>query len=436
MKLLVLFLYEWKHFVRNPFKIVAVVLLAFVGFYGMSNGLSLYERQTAEINKIETKVEKGQAEMLSYYERGEKNLKDKPWVDLTQAHQAFRNTTVYQFKKPSPALVYSIGQAEQYGFYKRVELSSSPYDEDMAAELANPERLQVGTLDFAFVVLYLLPLLLLILLYNIKGAEAEGGSLKLIEVQANSSFGWLVARVSFYAFIVWMVLLGLIFCGALLTPVFAEASSAFLKMIFFTTAYMAFWVLIYFLIIRRGQSIIENTLLMVGFWLLFTFIVPGVVHQWVSISKPTTMMTEMIDAKREKKDKLWEEEPAVLQEQLNNLFPAITKSSIAQKEERKRIQAQKRSIVALANELMKSATQPIEKQNKDRNELIDFSFWFNPVSFFQNQLNRLSNTHYDDYQNYRQDIQQLIDKQIELMVLDTWNEVSVDKKRYQEYFYQ
>ena len=95
-------------------------------------------------------------------------------------------------------MVYSIGQAEQYGFYKRVTFWASPYDADMAEEIANPERLQTGTLDFAFVLLFLLPLLLLILLYNIKSAEAEQGFLPLIEVQTASKNAWLLARMSFY----------------------------------------------------------------------------------------------------------------------------------------------------------------------------------------------------------------------------------------------
>jgi ABC-2 type transport system permease protein len=51
----------------------------------------------------------------------------------------------------------------------------------------------------------------------------------------------------------------------------------------------------------------------------------------------------------------------------------------------------------------------------------------------QNKLNHLSGTHFDDYQDYRNDIQNLIDKRIEIMVLDIWNDVKVDKVKYLEY---
>ena len=47
------FLFEWKHFIRAPFKILALVLFIVAGIYGLHNGSELYiQQQTA----IESKV--------------------------------------------------------------------------------------------------------------------------------------------------------------------------------------------------------------------------------------------------------------------------------------------------------------------------------------------------------------------------------------------
>ena len=181
MRSLGIFLYEWKHFVRSPFKIVAIVLFIVASIYGLHNGADLYDKQTKEIEKIKKEIATKNKTTLSYFETNEKGPKNRPWVDVTTPYWAIWSTSTYQFKRPSPAIVYTIGQAEQYGFYKAIGMSSSPYDADMAKEIANPERIQSGTLDFSFVVLFLLPLLLLILLYNIKGQEAEQG-LSLIHI--------------------------------------------------------------------------------------------------------------------------------------------------------------------------------------------------------------------------------------------------------------
>ena len=82
---------------------------------------------------------------------------------------------------------------------------------------------------------------------------------------------------------------------------------------------------------------------------------------------------------------------------------------------------------------MKEATAPIKEQSEAKNTLIQQTYWFNPITFFQNQLNALAQTQYNDYENYRTDIQTLIDKCIKIMVLDIWNDVKVDKQKYLEY---
>ena len=205
-----IFLYEWKHFIRNPFKIVALVLFVFAGVYGLKNGRDLYDKQTSEIQKIEEQIKEEQQENNRRYEEGKTVLENRPWVDLSTPFWAVWYTPTYAIKNPSSAMVYSLGQAEQYGFYKRITFWASPYDADMAEEIANPERLQIGTLDFAFVLLFLTPLVLLILTYNIKSTESEQGFLPLIEVQSISKKGWLLSRFLFYIFLCSLILLALL----------------------------------------------------------------------------------------------------------------------------------------------------------------------------------------------------------------------------------
>ena len=170
-----LFFYEWKHFTRSPFKVVALLLFIAAAIYGLHNGALLYKKQMREIAKIEAQANEEREKYEAYFDAGEKGPEDRPWVDITTPYWAIRYSNVYHFKPPSPAQVYSIGQAEQYGFYKQLTIWSSPYDADMTKEISNPERLQSGTLDFAFVLIFLLPLLLLILLYNLRSMESGTG---------------------------------------------------------------------------------------------------------------------------------------------------------------------------------------------------------------------------------------------------------------------
>lgn len=425
-------LYEWKHFVRSPFKVVALILFVLAGIYGLHNGASLYHEQMGQIELINQKIEEERQQYISYYDQGKRGPEDRPWVDISTPFWSIWHSAIYHFKPPSPALVYSIGQTEQYGFYKRITFNASPYDADMTQEIANPERLQTGTLDFSFVLLFLLPLLLLILLYNLKTMEAEQGFLPQIVVQTASMHIWLSSRVVFYVGIIFITIVGLLLYGAVLTDLFSSTAVVFSQMLLYSFLYLLFWAVIFYFLLWKSSSIMSSTLKMAGVWLLFAFIIPAAVHQWISIEKPANLMTDLIDARRDKLQQLYGLPDSVFQAKLEAMFPEIMSSPVA-KDSLKRKSAYSRSSSALVNELVKNSLVPIVSDNNAKNELVRSSYLFNPISFFQNRFNTISKTHYDDYQDYRDAIQGSIDKQIRIMVLDTWNNMKVDKNRYLDY---
>lgn len=432
MKNLATFLYEWKHFTRSPFKIIAVLLYLLAGVYGLHKGAGLYNKQHAAIQAIEEKAAQERQVNLKRYESNRLVPPDQDWVNLSEPSWAIEFAEVHHHKSPSPAMVYSIGQSEQFGISKKITRWSSPYDGDLVEEIANPERLQIGTLDFAFVLLFLSPLLLLILLYNIKSTEIEQGFMALIEVQSASKNRWFVSRVLFYFLLLLFTNLLLVLYGALQTGVFTSANEAFWQMLLYTICYSAFWFVLFFFIVRSGKSIMSNSLRMIGIYFVFAFIIPAAVSQYLSIRYPTTLMTEFADAKLEKRWKIWDKSDSLKHAELDKLFPLIANSPILNNED-KLSAAIYESTSALENQLTKASIQPIERENQVKNAFISSTFWFNPVSFFQNRFNAVSQTHYDDYQNYRNEVQHLIDKQIELLVEEMWNDVKVDKKKYLEY---
>ncbi|MEL7532829.1 MAG: hypothetical protein AAFN10_16035 [Bacteroidota bacterium] len=402
------------------------------GIYALHNGASLYKRQTSEINKINEKVSTEIQENVAFFDSGQLGPAARPWVNLSDPFWAVWYSPRYHFKGPSPAIVYSIGQAEQYGFYKRVSFMSSPYDADMAEEIANPERLQAGTMDFSFVALFLLPLLLLVCLYNVKGAEADSGILSLIYAQTRSQKSWLLSRVAFYFSLLSLSVLGLMVYGAMLTDVFGSAIAAFGSIYLLLFFYLVFWSAAFFLIIYKGHSSIGNTFAMVGVWLLFTFFIPAAVHQWVSTKYPANLMTDFIDAQRDDREEIYDLSESDFQTRLIELFPEISQS-IAARDSNLRSAAISDSYSALTNALMKASIKEIEKSNEAKNKLIHASYWLNPLTLMQHQLNQFTETDYYDYQDYRNELQVRIDQRIRDLVLDTWNGVVVDKERYLEY---
>ena len=64
------------------------------------------------------------------------------------------------------------------------------------AELENPQRLLSGRLDLAFVLIYLYPLLILAISYNLLSAEQEQGTLALLLSQPVSLRTVILAKVA------------------------------------------------------------------------------------------------------------------------------------------------------------------------------------------------------------------------------------------------
>jgi ABC-2 type transport system permease protein len=143
-------------------------------------------------------------------------------------------------------------------------------------------------------------------------------------------------------------------------------------------------------------------------------------------------MTDLIDAQREGREKRLELADSLKLKQLFSLYPQL-KNTVLVNDSSKHAGLLGFSASALENHFMKEVIKSISNENSAKNNLIKATYWFNPLTFFQNQINAIAQTHYDDYENYRNEIQHLIDKRIHTMVLDIWNDLKVDKSKYLEY---
>ena len=427
-----IFLLECKHFIRSPFKVIAIFLFILASVYGIHNSVSLYQTQINEIAKIEKRVSEERQEFVKkHLNRDVSTNQNNNSRDYTSPYWALRQFPLYHFKKPSPSMVFSIGQSEQYGFYKRITFNSSPYDNDLSEEIANPERLQIGTFDFSFALLFLLPLVLMILLFNIKSNEIEQGFMSLIEVQVLSRNSWIVARVGFYSFLALLISYGLILYGSLLMTSLQPIKTAMVPMMLYTFFYILFWSTLFLFIIIKNKNLLSIILKMSFSFILFVFVTPGIVHQLLSINYPVNLMTDLIDV-RDQRQELYGKPHDVINSQLKIIYPQIENGSIMN-DSLKVKSALSQSIPALVNSLKKNKIGIVENEIRSKIEFVNNYNIINPIVFFQNRINSLSETHYDNYKAYRNDIQTLIDKQIDVLIEDIWSGRKVDENRYAEY---
>jgi len=135
---------------------------------------------------------------------------------------------------------------------------------------------------------------------------------------------------------------------------------------------------------------------------------------------------------RDQQEELYNKPDSVFLQKIVALYPEVTTTPVYN-DSTKIDLARNYSASALVNELKKNSIQPILAESEDKNSMIKATYWFNPLSFFQNTLNRITETHYDDYANYRNEIQELIDLRINALIDGLWNDIQVDKEKYIEY---
>tara|TARA_X000001036_G_scaffold68470_1_gene59501 strand:+ start:5773 stop:7089 length:1317 start_codon:yes stop_codon:yes gene_type:complete len=431
-KYLEIALIEISHLRRSPFKIISILFYMIAVIYGCQNGYNLFKKHNKEIMSIKANYEESIEKMLVKYEEIENGTLNKSRRDPTTPYWAIWNTPSYAFKYPSSMMVFSLGQSEQYGYYKRVTNWSSTFDNDLAEEIANPERLAMGTLDFNFVLIYLTPILLIILLFNIGGLEKDLNFDKLIYVNNISKKYWLLARLSFYFVLLNIILFALLIPYGLLSEVFQNEAISFLKLSLLILVYTLLWFFILYLINYWGKDSPDQAIKMVSTWLVFCIIIPGTFHQVSSLKYSTNYMTDYLDVSRDQRYAIFDLPIDTLQSELLKIFPKLQNTIYAADTSLNKSIVDK-SISGLVNALNKKVAKKIEKSNNDKNQFVKSYFILNPVIYFQNKINAFTKTDYYAYRSYRRYIQSIIDKKIDLILVDTWNNVNVNKGKYIQY---
>ena len=421
--------FEYFHLVNASYKIISILLFAFSIIYGCQIGYVLFKKHDNEIKSIKSKNSDFENKMLVQYDELEQGLIEKPRRDPTIPYWAIWNTPSYALKNPSAMIVFSTGQAEQYGYYKKVTNWSTIFDNDLAEEIANPERLALGTLDFSFVLLFLTPILLVILLFNVGGLEKDNGFDKLIYLNDISKKAWLATRFLYYFSIVFTLICFLLIPYAILSGALTNELTSFFRLLALIFLYVFLWTSVFYLINYLGKGSVDQAIKMISVWVVLSIIMPGLFHQIASIKFSTNYMVDYLDVARDQRYEIFDMSTDTLQKELLESFPLLKNSTYAQDTTIDK-GIVNRSISGLVNVLNKKAAVKIEEESELKNDYVRSTLILNPVMYFQNKINEISRTDYYAYRRYRENIQNTIDKKIELILRDTWNREEVDKERY------
>ena len=424
--------YEWLHFARNRARVVALLLFLLAAFFGLYNGHNHLNDRFEQIATIGTTINENQQKVNGWFDEGVDGPEGSPWVDINTPFWSMWYASHHIIDQPNPTMVFNIGQSEHFGYYKRVSMWSSAFDDDLTAEIANPELTEMGALDFSFVWLYLMPLLLIVLTFHTKGLEFDLGFLPLLKVQRPSLDVWLFGRLLIVGLGLFIILTLLIFCTILMSPHLAIDGEV-LNLWAVYSLYLLIWLILAYVIISFGRGQADQALKMIGVWLLLAVAIPGIVNQYILIKKPADLMMSMIEAGRDGQQTIYDLSSEEIVSQAFDLMPELQETN-AGKTDSLRAQPMINGTYRLVlNKYMSEVTNDILQDQKSRNQLIASTYWFNPVTGFHNWLNKLTNTDHEANLAFREEIRDAGKSINEILVRDEWNDRKMDKSSFAEY---
>ncbi len=220
----------------------------------------------------------------------------RDWGDI--AYYTFHLT----YDAPSDFAFAALGQRDVSPWKHKIRalaLEGQIYE----ADTGNPDFALVGRFDFAFVAGLLAPLLLILLLHDLRSAERAAGRFELLSAMAaNPGSPW-QSRAALRVGAMVLCLIVPLGAGVLIA---GSGLSALVPAIGVVLAHIAFWWGVCTLVDRRGWNSPVNLTVLIGIWLALAVVVPAAIKLSVEATVELPDGGEIMLVQREAVNDAWD----------------------------------------------------------------------------------------------------------------------------------
>jgi len=301
----------FKSFFRTKIFLVSLILLISVGIISILIGKQYLLKQEKTIVAAQEFQQESIKRNLEYHND-----------DLGLLLYYLRFTMIKQSANIS---AISIGQSDVNPLLQAVTIrgiEGQKYDTDFE----NPSLLMSGNLDLGFVIIYLFPLVLIAMTFNLYSEEKELGTWRILSAQTSKKRTFLFQKLSVRVLFIFTVLVLLLFIasGILKVPLDKYFWALFLQSIL----YILFWSALCFWMISLLKSSSFNALGLISIWVVITILFPAVLNNYVlnkyQVPEALEAMVEQRDGYHEK----WDLEKDVTMTEFFNAYPQYKNYSV------------------------------------------------------------------------------------------------------------
>lgn len=224
---------------------------------------------------------------------------DKGWKQIKEYindphNPVYFNTKMPRFAiyKPGALDLFATGQSD---IFPQLYVISYRTDyRQQKEEAVNGLQLLYGKLDIAFVLVFLLPLIIIALNYNVLSQEKENGTLRMLLAQNTSlkqlAFGKLLVSFSFSFLLLLVPVVAAAICSVNIFSILSAISIYFLAGLL----YSGFWHLLCALVNSRLKSSAWNATALTGCWLALALVFPAIISLLAGVFHPVASRAKFI----------------------------------------------------------------------------------------------------------------------------------------------
>jgi ABC-2 type transport system permease protein len=264
--------------------------------------------------------------------------------------------------------------------------------------MTSPVQLLFGSFDLAFVIIYLLPLLIIAFSFNVLAAERESGTLKLLASQPIRIRTWVLQKLALRFF--WLILcitITLLIVFAIFSFDFSSNGSALVSLLVYIIVYALFWFVLAFVTNIWIHSSAKNAIALIGFWVIFVLLSPSILNQLSNSIYPMPSRTLMLNQMRTLKAEATKKQDEIL----DNYLRDHPEYAINDSTQTRNFYHSYMATQNLVKEELRPVVEKFETQLKKQQQWAYTFSWLSPALTVQNALNGLAGTSEKDYQEFR-----------------------------------
>jgi ABC-2 type transport system permease protein len=394
-----IFLNEWKSFRSDGTSLLLVAIITACSAYGLYNGMIWAKRHERVWLEASPKAAADVAMWKARFESG--GGAKSPYNNLPEAADPYYLSSQLQDVVMPPAALapLSVGQSDLYPVHTTVRAWSGADSLFSKSELENPSNLLAGRFDLAFVIVYLYPLLILAVSYNLVSGEKEQGTLALLLSQPISIATVLASKVVFRL---------LVACVPIIVTTLLVLQRGLWTFSLAVVLYGLLWLNMAALVNLWDRGSAAHVMILAGFWLIFVVVLPSLIGSAAGFLYPIPPRGQIIIAYQDAEPDTRRDGPAALAnyyEEHPDMKPEKNEPEITE------FRRQLLAVSLSNNKLVAPVVERYDRQQQGQRTLVSQLKFISPAAVMQELLNDLAGTGFMRHQHFRDHVNEFIREQ-------------------------